>query len=238
MQASKQVTLHRKCEAIQIPSGVPITLPAGSEVRITQALGGTYTVMTSDGLLVRIAETDRDALGEEAVTATATKTASTAEKPVDWPPLDESHSWLSSASSFVKKVLRQQPQTPEAVNTRHEHSRTAASSDVALTSAKLEEQAWEQLQTCFDPEIPVNIVELGLVYHCRAVPLAAGGRTIEVKFTLTAPGCGMGNILKADIERKLHQLPGVTDVEVEIVFEPPWNQDMMSDAAKLELGML
>lgn len=238
MQTSKQVTLHRECEAIQIPSGVPVMLPAGSEVRVMQALGGTYTVMTNNGLLVRIAETDRDALGKEGGMAPSTATPSTAAEPVDQSSLGESHTWLSSASSFFKKALRKQPQTSEAVNKQHEHSRAAASADVGATSAELEQRAWEQLQTCFDPEIPVNIVDLGLIYHCRAVSLDAGEYRIEVKFTLTAPGCGMGDILKTDIERKLQQLPGVTEVEVEVVFEPPWNQDMMSDAAKLELGML
>jgi metal-sulfur cluster biosynthetic enzyme len=94
------------------------------------------------------------------------------------------------------------------------------------------------LKTCFDPEIPVNVVELGLVYHCQAAPVPAGGNRVEVKFTLTAPGCGMGGVLKADIERKIHQLPDVTEVEVEVVFEPPWDQEMMSEAAKLELGLL
>jgi metal-sulfur cluster biosynthetic enzyme len=94
------------------------------------------------------------------------------------------------------------------------------------------------LKTCFDPEIPVNIVDLGLVYHCQAMPMPDGENRVEVKFTLTAPGCGMGGVLKADMERKILSLPGVTDVDVEVVFEPLWNQDMMSEAAKLELGLL
>ena len=84
----------------------------------------------------------------------------------------------------------------------------------------------------------INIVDLGLVYHCQATPVSAGGNRVEVKFTLTAPGCGMGGVLKADMERKIRQLPGVTDVDVEVVFEPPWDQEMMSEAAKLELGLL
>ena len=88
------------------------------------------------------------------------------------------------------------------------------------------------------PEIPVNIVDLGLVYHCQVTPLSEGGNRVEVIRTLTAPGCGMGSVLKADMESKILSVPGVEDVEGEVVFDPPWNPDMMSEAAKLELGML
>jgi len=97
---------------------------------------------------------------------------------------------------------------------------------------------WEQLATCYDPEIPVNIVELGLVYHCAATPLPEGGNKVEVKFTLTAPGCGMADVLKMEIESKVQALPGVKECNVEVVFEPPWSRDMMSEAAKLDLGMM
>jgi probable FeS assembly SUF system protein SufT len=104
--------------------------------------------------------------------------------------------------------------------------------------ADVEQLIWDQLRTCFDPEIPVNIVDLGLVYHCQVTPVPEGGNRVEVKFTLTAPGCGMGTVLQADIESKILNVPGVEDVDVEVVFDPPWNQDMMSEVAKLELGML
>jgi probable FeS assembly SUF system protein SufT len=97
---------------------------------------------------------------------------------------------------------------------------------------------WDQLRTCFDPEIPVNIVDLGLVYHCAVTPLSEGGHKAEVKMTLTAPGCGMGSVLQADAKSKIVALPGIAAVDVELVLDPPWNPSMMSEAAKLQLGML
>jgi len=101
-----------------------------------------------------------------------------------------------------------------------------------------EEQAWDQLRTCFDPEIPVNIVDLGLVYALALSPVEGGGNKVDVKFTLTAPGCGMGDVLREDIKGKLLTIPGVTDADVQVVFDPPWSLQMMSDAAKLQLGMM
>jgi probable FeS assembly SUF system protein SufT len=101
-----------------------------------------------------------------------------------------------------------------------------------------EELAWEQLKTCYDPEIPVNIVDLGLVYKCEATALPDGGKKIEVRFTLTAPGCGMGDVLKEDIRGKLLTLPDVREAEVHVMFDPPWNMSMMSEAAKLQLGLM
>jgi probable FeS assembly SUF system protein SufT len=101
-----------------------------------------------------------------------------------------------------------------------------------------EELAWETLKTCYDPEIPVNIVDLGLVYKCEVKPRAEGGNKAEVRFTLTAPGCGMGDVLKEDIRGKLLAVPGISDADVEVMFDPPWNMSMMSDAAKLQLGMM
>lgn len=104
---------------------------------------------------------------------------------------------------------------------------------------RVDEQAlWEEMSTCYDPEIPVNIVELGLIYDCKVEPLDEGGNRVNVTMTLTAPGCGMGDILVADVKSKLEAVPNVTDVAVEMVFDPPWNQTMMSEAAKLQLGML
>jgi len=101
-----------------------------------------------------------------------------------------------------------------------------------------QELLWEQLRTCFDPEIPVNIVELGLVYDLNVTPLAAGENLVDVKMTLTAPGCGMGEMIAADVQTRLLGVPGVTEVKVELVWDPPWNQMMMSEAAKLELGLM
>lgn len=99
-----------------------------------------------------------------------------------------------------------------------------------------EQMVWERLKTIYDPEIPVNIADLGLIYSCVIRPHENGGQLIDVKMSMTAPGCGMGNVLKADVERKLSQLPEVTEVRVEIVFEPQWHPGLMSDAAKLQLG--
>ncbi len=102
----------------------------------------------------------------------------------------------------------------------------------------VEKNVWEVLRTIFDPEIPVNIVELGLVYHCDVKPIADGKHTVEVTMTLTAPGCGMGPVLQGDVEIGIQKLPGVENVTVEVVFDPPWSYDMMSEVAKVELGMI
>lgn len=107
--------------------------------------------------------------------------------------------------------------------------------------AKVEEAAlWEAMKSCYDPEIPVNIVDLGLIYACRIGPTKipdTPGVRVEVDMTLTAPGCGMGEVLKDDVERKVQQIPGVGEVMVELVFDPAWSAEMMSEAARLELGM-
>jgi metal-sulfur cluster biosynthetic enzyme len=99
-----------------------------------------------------------------------------------------------------------------------------------------EEMIWQQLKTVRDPEIPVDIVNLGLVYAASAVPLEGGGNRIDVRMSLTAPGCSMSDVIKAEVERKLTALPEVREVRVDIVFDPPWNSGMMSEAAKLQLG--
>ncbi len=99
-----------------------------------------------------------------------------------------------------------------------------------------EKLVWDELKTIFDPEIPVNIVDLGLIYACAISPAESGGNNIDIKMSMTAPGCGMGDVLKADVESKLSRLPDVKQVQVEIVFEPLWNPGLMSEAAKLQLG--
>ena len=101
-----------------------------------------------------------------------------------------------------------------------------------------EEHVYEVLRTCYDPEIPVNIVELGLVYDLQILPLPEGGHRVEIKMTLTAPGCGMGPVLQQDVESRLLALPGVKEAAVFLVWDPPWNRDMLSEAAKLQLGMM
>jgi len=99
-----------------------------------------------------------------------------------------------------------------------------------------EEMIWQQLKTVRDPEIPVDIVNLGLVYSAAATPLENGGQRVNVKMSLTAPGCSMSDVIKAEVERKLASLPDVRQVQVDVVFDPPWNPGMMSEAAKLQLG--
>lgn len=110
--------------------------------------------------------------------------------------------------------------------------------DINVMEGSLEDKVWAQLRTCFDPEIPVNIVDLGLVYSCQVLPLGMNDYAVEVVMTLTAPGCGMGPVLVGEIEEKIRQIQGVKEVKVSLVFDPPWNRDMMSDEAKLQLGLL
>jgi probable FeS assembly SUF system protein SufT len=173
-------TLSRDVEVAAIPYGDRLTLTAGTNVFITQSLGGSYTAMTDHGYLVRIEGKDADAIGE----------------------------------------------TPAA---------PMAATDAAGRSTK--ELAWEQLKSCYDPEIPVNIVDLGLVYKCETEPVE-GGEKVKVEFTLTAPGCGMGDFLRQDVQQKLLSLPGVKEADVQVVLDPAWDQSMMSDAARLQLGLM
>ena len=102
---------------------------------------------------------------------------------------------------------------------------------------EVEKRVWDQLRCCFDPEIPVNIVDLGLIYYCAVTPLSDGGYKAAVRFTLTAQGCGMGQFLKADIQKKLLGVSGVREVDIDLVWDPPWNQSRISEAAKQQLGI-
>jgi probable FeS assembly SUF system protein SufT len=118
-----------------------------------------------------------------------------------------------------------------------------ALSNAAMTQAPAvhegnlsEQMVWDQLKTVYDPEIPVNIVDLGLVYSCVIAPLEQGENRIQIKMSMTAPGCGMGNVLTADVKSRLSRLPSVKEVRVEVVFDPQWHPGLMSDAAKLQLG--
>lgn len=106
------------------------------------------------------------------------------------------------------------------------------------TDADIEQVIWQQLKTCFDPEIPINVVDLGLIYRCDVSHTADGQRSVSIDMTLTAPGCGMGDILVQDAQEKIAVIPTVADVRVELVFEPPWNQSMMSDEARLQTGLM
>lgn len=110
--------------------------------------------------------------------------------------------------------------------------------DVNAMDGTVEEKVWMQLKTCYDPEIPVNIVDLGLVYNCQVIPLGMNDHRVEIVMTLTAPACGMGPVLVGEVQEKARQIKGVTDVKVDLVFDPPWERSMMTDEAKLQLGLL
>jgi probable FeS assembly SUF system protein SufT len=105
------------------------------------------------------------------------------------------------------------------------------------SAEEIEKLVWNQLRSCFDPEIPVNIVDLGLIYDCTVTSLSAGGYKAVVRFTLTAQGCGMGQFLKEDIRSKLLAVSGIREADIELVWDPPWNQTMISGSAKLQLGI-
>jgi probable FeS assembly SUF system protein SufT len=105
------------------------------------------------------------------------------------------------------------------------------------TPEQLDKQVWDALKTCYDPEIPVNVVDLGLIYDCKLTPIGEGSNKAEVKMTLTAPGCGMGPVLAQDVQNKLLSIEGIDEADVELVWDPQWNQGMMSEAARLQLGL-
>ena len=104
-------------------------------------------------------------------------------------------------------------------------------------NGSLEDMVWDQLRTCYDPEIPINIVDLGLIYNCDITPQDNNGNKVDILMTLTAPGCGMGEFLAEDVRNKIASLPDVSEVNVGLTFDPPWNQSMMSEAARLETGL-
>jgi probable FeS assembly SUF system protein SufT len=129
-------------------------------------------------------------------------------------------------------ALGLEPETKPAIS--------AAAANGPINAEQLEKEIWNQMRTCYDPEIPVNIVDLGLIYDCKVEPIpgASNSYRVRVKMTLTAPGCGMGPVLQQDVQNKLLSLEGVDDVEVELVWEPQWNQGMLTEAAKLQLGLM
>lgn len=104
-------------------------------------------------------------------------------------------------------------------------------------AAALEKNCWEVMKTVYDPEIPVNIVDLGLIYQCQVTPEANGKNSVHVQMTLTAPGCGMGPVIQSDVENCIRALPGVADVIIEVVLDPPWSREMMSEVAQVQLGL-
>ncbi len=101
----------------------------------------------------------------------------------------------------------------------------------------VEKNCWEVMKTVYDPEIPVNIVDLGLVYQCKVEPAKEEGNDVHIQMTLTAPGCGMGPVIQGDVEKSIRSLPGVNSVNVEVVLDPPWSRDMMSEVAQVQLGL-
>jgi len=167
-------------EATVIPYGDRTTLAEGSTVYLTQSLGGSFTVMTERGYMVRVEGEDADAIGEAA--------------PAEAAGADEDR--------------------------------------------PIEQRVWDQLRTCYDPEIPINIVELGLVYLCEVTPREQGDQKVKIQFTLTSPACPLWGVLQEDIKRKVLAVAGVGEVEAEVVFDPPWSAAMMSDAARLQLGLM
>ncbi|NCX93719.1 MAG: putative Fe-S cluster assembly protein SufT [Gammaproteobacteria bacterium] len=179
----KDVTIvSREVKGTLIPDGQSVSVLPGTEVLVTQALGGSFTVNVN-GNLVRIDGKDADALGRQPVTL----------------PVDQ----------------------------------------VEVTDGKVHEDLlWAQLKTVYDPEIPVNIVDLGLVYELVVSEMEGGGYHVGVQMTLTAPGCGMGPVIAQDVENKLRMVPHVKSVDVVLVFDPPWSSEMMTDEAKLALGVL
>ena len=118
------------------------------------------------------------------------------------------------------------------------HPKVAATTSGPATQEELEKQVWDALKTCYDPEIPVNIVDLGLIYDCHLTPAGENNFKADVKMTLTAPGCGMGPMLAQDVQSKLLNLGPIAEANVELVWDPPWNQNMMTEAAKLQLGLM
>ena len=182
--AQTSFTLTRDTEATLIPAGDILSLKAGTEVHVTQALGGTVTVQANGGLY-RISSANLDALGEEG----------------------------------------------QATYTEEEAKPIIADGEFS------EDHVWEALKTCFDPEIPVNIVDLGLVYDLRAEAAENEGYDVFVKMTLTAQGCGMGPSIAADAQQKIELLPAVKSAQVDIVWDPVWSPHMISDEGRKILGL-
>ncbi|HXC51976.1 MAG TPA: iron-sulfur cluster assembly protein [Candidatus Limnocylindrales bacterium] len=177
----ERLDLVRECEAVKIPQGDKVRLAAGTEIYLSQSLGGSFTVQAPQyGGLFRIAGRDADALGLEI------------------PPEAKA---LESAEGDIDALV-----------------------DGAL-------------RTCYDPEIPVNIVDLGLVYDTRISDLPEGGWRVDIKMTLTAQGCGMGASIAADAEDKIRSIPGVKDASVRVVWDPPWTPHMISEEGRTKLGI-
>jgi probable FeS assembly SUF system protein SufT len=181
---SDAVHLTRETEVIAVPAGHTVTLPKDTEVVVTQALGGSYTLMVPTyGGLFRLVNKNADSIGKEV-----------------------------------------QPEAGADIRT-------------PLTGEELTQQIWQTLKTCYDPEIPVNIVDLGLIYEMNVLPLEAAQNRIEIKMTLTAQGCGMGGSIAGDAQNKLLEIPGVKEADVQIVWDPVWTAERISPEGKTLLGL-
>jgi probable FeS assembly SUF system protein SufT len=126
----------------------------------------------------------------------------------------------------------------DALGLEKSTGKTEAQAAVKTNGEVSEEDVWSQLRQCYDPEIPVNIVDLGLVYDCRLIKKEGGGTRVEVKMTLTAPGCGMGPAIAHDAQAKILSIDGIDEADVQLVWDPPWNQNMISEAGRMKLGMI
>jgi probable FeS assembly SUF system protein SufT len=126
----------------------------------------------------------------------------------------------------------------DALGLEKSTAKTEAQAAVKTNGEVSEEDVWSQLRQCYDPEIPVNIVDLGLVYDCRLIKKEGGGTRVEVKMTLTAPGCGMGPAIAHDAQAKILSIDGIDEADVQLVWDPPWNQNMISEAGRMKLGMI
>ena len=126
----------------------------------------------------------------------------------------------------------------DALGLEKQSAKTESKTTVGGNGEASEEDVWNQLRQCFDPEIPVNIVDLGLVYDCRLIKKNEGGTKVEVKMTLTAPGCGMGPAIAHDAQSKILSIEGVDEADVQLVWDPPWSQNMISEAGRMKLGMI
>jgi probable FeS assembly SUF system protein SufT len=186
------ITTTRDVDAVLIPLGTPVTIPAGATVMITQELGGSYTVSVA-GNLARVEGRDADALG-------------------------------FGGDERADDVMTDAAQPAGAASESN--------------AGPVDEQAvWDVLKSCYDPEIPVNIVDLGLVYDVHVVETDEGRNHVDIVMTLTAPGCGMGPFIVDDVRSKVLGVEYVHDVDVQLVFDPVWDRSMMSDEARLQLGM-
>ena len=152
-------------------------------------------------------------------------------------PTSRNRSAAATPSSSTATCFASRPRTPTRWAWRRKPSRRRPPAG-PVTQEQLEKQVWEALKTCYDPEIPVNIVDLGLIYDCHLTPAGENSFKADVKMTLTAPGCGMGPMLAQDVQNKLLNLEPIDEANVELVWDPPWNQGMMTEAAKLQLGLM